>query len=175
MAKNEFFQFYVEGEDEKKVIDTLKKDMKTIVSGKVDVLNVIQKEIKSPRIRTLKTGTNVILVYDTDIERTDILEKNIRLLQSSKHIKRIICIPQVKNLEEELVRATNVRRALDILGSRSLADFKRDLIKCTNLDRKLQERGFDMSKFWCKTPHNSFAKYGNDAELIKKLNGKKHI
>lgn len=175
MAKNEFFQFYVEGEDEKKVIDTLKKDMKIIVSGKVDVLNVIQKEIRSPRIRTLKTGTTVILVYDTDIDRTDILEKNIRLLQSSKHIKRIICIPQVKNLEEELVRATNVRQVLDLLGSKSLADFKRDLIKCTNLEKKLQDKDFDISKFWSKIPANRFAKYGNDAELIKKVVRKKHM
>ena len=75
---------------------------------------LFKKEIRSPRIRTLKTGTTVILVYDTDIDRTDILEKNIRLLQSSKHIKRIICIPQVKNLEEELVRATNVRQVPDL-------------------------------------------------------------
>lgn len=56
MARNEIYQFYVEGEDEKKVIETLKKDMNLIVSGKVEVLNVIQKEIKTPRIRTLKTG-----------------------------------------------------------------------------------------------------------------------
>ena len=174
MARNEFFQFYVEGEDEKKVIDTLKKDMKSIVSGKVDVLNVIQKEIRTPRIRTLKTGTTVILVYDTDIERIDILEKNIKSLQSSKQIKRIVCIPQVKNLEEELVRATNVRQVLDILGSKSLADFKRDIIKCTNLNKKLKEKDFDISKFWCKIPTNCFAKYGNDAELIKKMFRKKH-
>ena len=77
MARNEIYQFYVEGEDEKKVIETLKKDMNSIVSGKVEVLNVIQKEIKTPRIRTLKTGTNVVLIYDTDIDKTDILDKNI--------------------------------------------------------------------------------------------------
>lgn len=168
MAKNEIYQFYVEGEDEKKVIETLKKDMNSIVSGKVEVLNVIQKEIKTPRIRTLKTGTNVVLVYDTDIEKTDILDKNIRQLKASKHIKRIICIPQVYNLEDELVSATNVRQAMDILGSKTLTDYKRDLIKCTNLDKKLQERDFDIAKMWNKTPPDSFARYGNDSDLIKK-------
>lgn len=142
MAKNEIYQFYVQGEDEKKVIETLKKDMNSIVSGKVDVLNVIQKEIKTPLIRTLKTGTNVVLVYDTDIEKTDILDKNIKQLKARKHIKRIICVPQVYNLEDELVSATNVRKAMDILGSKTLTDYKRDLIKCTNLDKKLQERDF---------------------------------
>lgn len=121
MARNEIYQFYVEGEDEKKVIETLKKDMNSIVSGKVEVLNVIQKEIKTPRIRTLKTGTNVVLIYDTDIDKTDILDKNINQLKSSKHIKRIICIPQVLNLEDELVSATSVRQVIEILGSRTLA------------------------------------------------------
>ena len=67
MARNEIYQFYVEGEDEKKVIETLKKDMNSIVSGKVEVLNVIQKEIKTPRIITLKTVTYVVLINDTDI------------------------------------------------------------------------------------------------------------
>ena len=170
MGKSDYYQFYVEGEDEKKIIETLKKDMKAIVSGKVDVLNVIQKEIKGPRIRTLKTGTNVILVYDTDVERTDILDKNIRLLKASRHIDRILLIPQVSNLEDELVRATNVRQAEDILDSKTLTGFKRDLIKCTNLDKKLEEKGFDMSKFWSATPANCFAKYGNDSSLIKRYN-----
>lgn len=168
MAKNEIYQFYVEGEDEKRVIEALKKDMNSIVSGKVEVLNVIQKEIKIPRIRTLRTGTNVVLVYDTDVDGTDILESNIKLLKSSKHIKRIICVPQVKNLEDELVRATSVRQVMDILGSKTLKDFKRDLIKCTNLDKKLQDKEFDISRFWSEIPKNSFEKYGNDSKLIKK-------
>ena len=167
MAKNEIYQFYVEGEDEKKVIEVLKKDMKLIVSGKVDVLNVVQKEIKIPRVRTLKAGTIVILLYDTDVEKVEILEKNIQLLKSSKHIKRVICIPQVDNLEDEVVRATNVRHVTDLLGSKTLTDYKRDLIKCTNLDKKLQESGFDISKLWCKIPENKFSVYGNDSTLIK--------
>lgn len=46
MARNEIYQFYVEGEDEKKVIETLKKDMNSIVSGKVEVLNVISRRLE---------------------------------------------------------------------------------------------------------------------------------
>ena len=76
----------------------------------------------------MKTGTNVVLVYDTDIDKTDILDKNIKQLKSSKHIKRIICIPQVLNLEDELVSATSVRQVIEILGSRTITDYKRDLI-----------------------------------------------
>ena len=88
MARNEIYQFYVEGEDEKKVIETLKKDMNLIVSGKVEVLNVIQKEIKTPRIRTLKTGTNVVLIYDTDIDKTDILDKNYQPAEIQQAYKK---------------------------------------------------------------------------------------
>ena len=76
----------------------------------------------------MKTGTNVVLIYDTDIDKTDILDKNINQLKSSKHIKRIICIPQVLNLEDELVSATSVRQVIEILGSRTLTDYKRILI-----------------------------------------------
>lgn len=168
MASNGIYQFYVEGEDEKKVIETLKKDMDLIVSGKVEVLNVIYKEIKAPRVRTLKTGTNIVLIYDTDVDRTDILDKNIKLLKSSKHIRQIICIPQVFNLEDELVRATNVRQVMEILDSKTLTDYKRDIIKCANLDKKLQEKNFDISKFWSKDPPACFAKYGNSSKLVKK-------
>lgn len=168
MAKKEIYQFYVEGEDEKKVIEVLKKDMKVIVSGKVDVLNVVQQEIKLPRIRTLKAGTIVILVYDTDVEKVDLLERNIQRLNSSKHIKRVVCVPQVGNLEDELVRATNVRQVIDLLSSETLTDFKRDLIRCTNLDKKLLDSGFDISKLWCMIPDNKFSAYGNSSKLIKK-------
>lgn len=168
MARNEIYQFYVEGEDEKRLIETLKKDLNAIVSGKVEVLNVIQKEIKTPRIRTLRAGTIVVLVYDTDIDKTDILDNNLKLLRSSKRIKRILCVPQVLNLEDELVRATNVRQAADILNSKTLTDFKRDLIRCSNLDKKLQDKDFDISKLWIKEPPAAFAKYGNDSGLIKK-------
>ena len=73
-ARIEIYQFYVEGEDEKKVIETLKKDMNSIVSGKVEVLNVIQKEIKTPRIRTLKTGTNVVLILLISIKQTYLIK-----------------------------------------------------------------------------------------------------
>ena len=116
----------------------------------------------------MKTGTNVVLIYDTDIDKTDILDKNINQLKSSKHIKRIICIPQVLNLEDELVSATSVRQVIEILGSRTLTDYKRDLIRCSNLDKKLNEKNFDISKLWSKESPESFSKYGNDSIIIKK-------
>lgn len=168
MARNELYQFYVEGEGEKKIIETLKKDMSLIVSGKVEVLNVVQHEIKNARLMTLKKGTNVVLVYDTDVCNTDILDKNIKLLKSNNRIKRIMCIPQVLNLEDELIRATTMRKVTDLLNSKTLTDYKRDLLKCSNLDRKLYDKEFDISKFWNEEPPAKFSRFGNDSALIKK-------
>ena len=48
-------------------------------------------------MRTLKTGTTVVLVYDTDVEmNTKILDENIAFLKRQKGIKEVICIPQVR-------------------------------------------------------------------------------
>ena len=67
-----------------------------------------------------------------------------------------------------MVSATSVRQVIEILGSRTITDYKRDLIKCSNLDKKLKEKDFDISKFWSKEPPESFSKYGNDSIIIKK-------
>ena len=44
MARNEIYQFYVEGEDEKKAIETLKKDMNSIVSGRLKYLMLFKRK-----------------------------------------------------------------------------------------------------------------------------------
>ena len=73
--KNERFQYYVEGPDDKKVVDTLKTKMGLIKPGKVDVLNVVTEKITEMRLRTLSPGTTVVLVFDTDAGNRDILEQ----------------------------------------------------------------------------------------------------
>ena len=37
-----YYQYFVEGEDEKKIINTLKSDMGLIQAGKVQVVNCVQ-------------------------------------------------------------------------------------------------------------------------------------
>ena len=68
MKKNAIYHYYVEGEDEKKLLDVLKRDLCCIESGKVDKMNVIQTKFTVARIRPLKQDTTVVLVYDTDVE-----------------------------------------------------------------------------------------------------------
>ena len=41
MGKNKYYQYFVEGDDDKKFIDTLKTEMQLIIPGKVQKFNVI--------------------------------------------------------------------------------------------------------------------------------------
>ena len=59
-------------------------------------------------------SVRVIMVFDTDVEKTDVFEQNIALLKKLKNVQDILFIPQVYNLEDELKRSTNVKTILDI-------------------------------------------------------------
>ena len=76
--KSKFVQYYVEGEDEEKLVNVLKTQLGLIRPGKVQKLNVVEQEITNIRLRTLKQGTMVVLVFDTDTGNVDILKKNIK-------------------------------------------------------------------------------------------------
>ena len=165
--KNTNIQYYVEGEDEKKLISVLKSDMRIIEPGKVQVLNVLQKQITEAYLRTLKKGTVVVLVFDTDTDQVEILKRNIDKLETCPYISKVIKIPQVKNLEEELVRSCNIKQITELLNSRSRTDFKSDLIRVSNLECKLKEHKFNLAKFWSKQPGAPYQNILNQAEEIK--------
>lgn len=116
--KDKYVQYYVEGQDEKRLIDELKT--------------------------------------------------NIDFLKSCNRVSDMICITQVKNLEDELLRSCNgIRQIKDLLGSKSNKEYKTDLIRVHNLAKKLEEKGFDISKFWALQPGDSFSIIHNDTDLIK--------
>lgn len=162
MRKKDSYHYYVEGEDEKRLLDVLKRDLRCIESGKVDIVNVIQTKFSAARIRPLKQDTIVVLVYDTDVESNmDIFRYNVDFLNRQKGIKKVICIPQVKNLEEELLRACDIRNITELTKSASKSNYKSDLISCTNLGARLQACGFDISKMWNRMPTNKFAGFVN--------------
>lgn len=165
--RNEHYQYFVEGDNEKCLINVLKLNSQYIKSGKVAVYNVTHKKIPTTLLRPLKTGTYIVLVYDTDAGNTEILRNNINMLKKQGGIKGVICIPQVKNLEEELVYACNIRDAKEVTHSKTRSDFKRDFIQCTNLEARLQVCDFDIKKFWSRIPNNHFQEFGNDSLKIK--------
>lgn len=141
------YLYYVEGEDDKKVVENV---------------------LTNSRLITIKENTTVILVFDTDTGKVDKVKKNIEILKNSSNVKEIICITQVKNLEEELVRSCNIKSAQELTSSKSLANYKRDIKNITNLDKKLKEHNFDIEKFWSKND-SVYEREGikNEAEKIK--------
>lgn len=168
MGKSEYFQYYVEGDNEKKLLSVLKTELELIVSGKIEKLNVVQEKISKIRLMQLKKDTTVVLVFDTDAGNVNILNENIKILKKCIFVKRIICIPQVQNLEDELVRSCNITQIRELLGSKSNKDYKHDLLVEKKLKEKLIQHQFDIQKFWSQTPTDNYRNVINDADKIKK-------
>lgn len=169
--KSKFIQYYVEGPDDKKVVDTLKTKMGLVKPGKVHVLNVVTEEIADLRLRALSLGTMVVLVFDVDAGNIEILNRNLQKLKKCKAVSEIVTIPQVPKLEDELVRSCNIRQIKELLNSRTNEDFKRDVMRVTNLDAKLREHAFDIGHFWTTTPTPPYQDIHNQATKVK-LNGR---
>lgn len=79
----------------------------------------------------------------------------------------MILIPQVLNLEDELVRASMVRNAKEITKSSTDAEYKHALIKIDNLKRLFDAAEFDFSKFWVTEPRGNFENIDNESSKIR--------
>lgn len=165
--KTKYIQYYVEGEDEEKLINTLKTQLGVIKTGKVQKMNVVEQEITDMRLRTLSRGTMVVLVFDTDTWNLDTLKKNIRTLKNCKSVSEIVLVPQVPNLEGELLRCCNIRKIEELLSSKSRSEFKSDLIRVSNLDKKLKDHQFDINLFWSRNPPQPYQDLENQAARVK--------
>lgn len=165
--RNNFIQYFVEGEDDKKVIDTLKTKMGLVKPGKVQVFNAVAEEITDLRLRPLRPGTTVVLVFDVDAGNPDILNKNIKKLRACKSVSEVLTIPQVSNLEEELVSSCDIRKIEELLNSKTKSDFKSEILRVTNLDAKLKEHKFNIDAFWAASPTPPFEEISNQADQIK--------
>lgn len=167
--KSRFVQYYVEGEDEEKFIHVLKTDLGVIRPGKVQKLNVIEHDVTNARLMTLRPGTMVVLVFDTDTGQTNILNKNLEKLKRCSAVSEIVTIPQVSNLEAELVRSCNIKKITELLNSKSRKEFKADLIRTKNLAGKLKEHQFDINQLWCRQPLPPYQNIKNQSEKVKLL------
>lgn len=165
-----YYHYFVEGEDDRKVVNTLKTDFQFIISGKVDKFNVVERTLKKTHLMNLKEGTTVILVFDTDTENIDILNKNIEFLKQQSMVEDVVCITQVENLEDELVRSTSIREIKELTKSRTNSQFKTDVLHISNLKKRMKECSFDFSKFWSSKPKNRYKYLKNEADKIKKNN-----
>lgn len=66
MSKNRFI-YFVEGETEKLLVNTLKSEMKLIEAGNVKKFNVIQDMLKNSNLIDVKPNSIAILIFDTDV------------------------------------------------------------------------------------------------------------
>ena len=90
---------------------------------------------------SIQAGTTVVLVFDTDVPQTSNLKKNLELLTRYCGKLKIIFLPQVLNLEDELVRCTDARTAMELTKSGSVKNFKTDFCKMKTKDcRSMLER-----------------------------------
>lgn len=131
--------YYVEGPCEQQLIAALKENPAKLIPGKIKVFNVIQNLIPKSQMLSIQTGTTVVLVFDTDVEQTAKLKKNLDLLTRYCGELLIVFLPQVLNLEDELVRCTDVSSAADLTRSNSIRNFKNDCSKRTKLFYLLRE------------------------------------
>lgn len=148
-SKNNVFHYYVEGECEEKLINTYKKPPYSyFVPGKVEILNVVQKEISRPRITAFKANTIVIFVYDTDVENDEMIQRNVNKLK--KYGFRVYHIQSIKKFEDEIVYASRVKSILDVFKTDNEAEFKNHFILQSNLPSKLLKVGFEIEKMWIR-------------------------
>ena len=166
-SSNSRIQYYVEGNCEKKLVRTL-IDHQLITPGKTDVLNPIQEVLKQTHLRTIAPKTNVILIFDTDVPKAGILKQNLAFLNSQSNISKVIMIPQCKNLEDELIRCTNIKHIRDLLNCAHNSDFKSAFIEEKRLYEKLLLHHFDPGKLWSSTPQKPFSDFiQNGGHMIK--------
>ena len=169
MKKNQHYQYYVEGQCEKKLITVL-KEKQLVCPGKIDVFNPIQNCLTELHIRPLAPNTIVVLVFDTDKKETDVLVQNIAFLKAQPNVDKVICIPQNKNMEGEILRCTDIKKVKDLLPSKTVKEFKNDFIKEKRLYEKLIDHKFDISLLWSTVPPKEFADIGiiNQGKEIKR-------
>lgn len=140
-------RYFVEGQSEEKLFNELKRHG-LILPGKVTVFNALQNRIAS-RVTTFTAGSVIVFAFDTDKGFNDVLMSNIRTILTHVSSSKVICLPQVENLEDELIKAcSKIANVKEITRSKSTKDFKPDFISCNNLYERLLDCRFDLSRIW---------------------------
>lgn len=167
--ENRICVYLAEGECEEKLLKALKVKPELIAPGRVKRFNVIQDELKPSHLMGFPARSRIVLVFDTDKEETEYLKRNMDLLRSQFGSVEVLTIPQVLNFEDEIVRSTDLKSALELTRSKSLKDFKNAVNKAKEADFRsaLKRHKFDIKNLWIKKPGNGFNFVRQDSEKIK--------
>ena len=84
---------------------------------------------------------------------------------------KIIFLPQVLNLEDELVRCTDARTAMELTKSGSVKNFKTDFCKMKTKDCRsmLERHKLDYARLWMTKTPEAFSFVENNSSQIKTL------
>lgn len=163
--------YYCEGEDDQKLIDALKSSQSKIQPGKSKKLNVVQNLIPKSILLGIKPDTNVVLIFDTDVTTNlDVVKKNIENIKKYCRGVKIINLLQVKNLEDELVRCTDVKSVLELTKSKSLSNFKADFRKMKNEQCRnmLDRHKINVDRLWTTKASGEFEFAERNSSAIKR-------
>ena len=164
-----YYHYFVEGECEEKLINSYKlPPYSSFKPGKVEVFNFVLKRISNQRLLSLNKNTIIILVYDADVLKTDILEENLKKLDDFGF--KVYHVQSIKNFEDEIVYSTDLKNINDMYHTQGREEFKSHFIHQDKLPIRLDKENFKIDKFWSRINKNApFEKYSSteDLEFIK--------
>ena len=106
--KNRRVYYFVEGECEKELVDSLKSNPSLIIPGKSKVFNPITKRLSPNDFVTILPNSIIVFIFDTDTSDINILEHNLKMVRKYLAKSEVILVPQVKNFEDELKRSLKI-------------------------------------------------------------------
>lgn len=166
MARNNnIYHYYVEGECEEKLLNTYKiSPYFYFQSGKVEVYNFINKRITNQRLMALKEKTIIILVYDIDVKKTEVLEENVkRLIECGFEVYHV---QSIRNFEDEIVYSTSLKNINEMYGTNNSTAFKKKFLSQNDLDKRLKKEKFDICLIWSRVnDSNPFNEYSTQKAL----------
>lgn len=172
MVNSKRYIYLVEGETEKKLIHFLITEMNYIQPGKIKKFNLFQTPITNAFLSTISQRTTIIVVFDTDLLNPNkkLFDKNLEKLRNSKNVNQIILIPQITNLEDEIVYCTKIKKIEDFFNSETVEKFKAELLRISNknLFTKFKLNNLDIYKLWTRCSTNAYyCCYENESDKIK--------
>ena len=150
--------------------DALKNKKSQILPGKSKILNVVQTLIPKSILLSIKPDSYVVLVFDTDVTTNlNVVKKNISNIKKYCTGVKIIYLLQVRNLEDELIRCTDVKSALELTKSKSLSNFKADFrkLKDEECKRLLERHKIGVAHLWATKAPADFDFAERNSDLIK--------
>lgn len=164
-------KYFVEGECEEALLRAFMSDTRhSFKLGKINVLNLNNESITKSFALSLSPKAELVIIIDTDVSSSNLLENNIKTIirYSSLKKEQIHVVMSVETLEDEIVFASSkLNRINQLFDTLSISEFKKKFITRRDLQKKLEEVGFDIKKIWIRKANSPFDKFINEGSFIK--------